>query len=57
MSDNDAADLAFAALCEPFAQPISFQSYRIYELTFSNGEPIFTLSEFDRVMEELTGEI
>jgi hypothetical protein len=29
------------------------KAYRMYQLTFENGEPIFTLSEADRMLEEV----
>jgi hypothetical protein len=54
MSDNDAADKAFAALHEIFSQPFTFQRYRRYDLKIVNGSPVFTLSEFDKIFEEAT---
>jgi len=47
-------DGAFAALFELFSKPTkSPQKYfRTYQLTFENGEPIFTLTEASRIMEE-----
>jgi hypothetical protein len=53
MSDDDAADKAFAALKEIFSQPLPMKSYRTYDLKFVDGEPVFTLSEFDRIFEEI----
>lgn len=53
MSDDEAADKAFAALHEIFSRPSAGKSYRTYELTFIKGRPVFTLSEFDRMFEEM----
>lgn len=52
MSD-DAADKAFDALKEIFSQPLPVKSYRTYDLKFVDGEPIFTLSEFDQIIDEI----
>jgi hypothetical protein len=58
-NSEDAADKAFAELFELFSKPTRSpaKSYRTYELTFKNGEPIFTLSEVDRILEEVFEEI
>ena len=56
MDDSEnAADIAFAQLYELFSQPTKSprKVYRTYYLTFENGEPIFTLSEVDRIIEEM----
>jgi hypothetical protein len=47
-------DEAFAELFKLFSEPKTSPSkaYRTYELTFENGEPIFTLSEVSRIIEE-----
>jgi hypothetical protein len=54
---EDAADKAFAALFELFSNPARSptKAYRTYLLSFENGEPIFTLSEVDRIIEEIYG--
>jgi hypothetical protein len=54
---KDAADKAFAALFELFSKPAKSPSKanRTYDLSFENGEPIFTLSEVDRIIEEMYG--
>ncbi|MCK1518860.1 hypothetical protein [Bradyrhizobium sp. 17] len=53
ISEN-AADSAFAPLFELFSKPTksSQKAFRTYELTFENGEPMFTLSAVDRIIEE-----
>ena len=58
-SDNS-ADRAFAALTELFSKPIkNAKPHRRYDLTFENGEPVFTLNEiyrwFDEIREEIFG--
>ena len=60
MTDPEAAhDKAFAALFELFSKPIRSpqKAFRTYQLTFENGEPVFTLSEADRILEEVLQEI
>jgi len=59
MSDPyDPADRAFAALAELFSKPIkNAKPHRRYDLTFEHGEPVFTLSEFDRIFDELMQEL
>jgi hypothetical protein len=55
---NDSADRAFAALTELFSQPIkNAQPHRRYDLNFVNGEPVFTVSEFDRMFDEILEEM
>jgi hypothetical protein len=58
-NSEDISDKAFAELFELFSQPIKspLKAYRTYQLTFDNGEPIFTLSEASRIMEEVFQEI
>jgi len=52
---EEAADKAFAELFELFSKPTEppAKAYRTYRLSFENGEPIFTLSEVDRILEEV----
>ena len=57
---DDSADQAFAALTELFSKPIkNAKPHRRYDLTFENGEPVFTLNEiyrwFDEIREEIFG--
>jgi hypothetical protein len=56
---EDTSDRAFAELFELFSKPTksSQKAYRTYELTFENGEPVFTLSEVDRILEGVFEEI
>ena len=58
-SNPEDPDGAFAALFELFSKPIKSpaKAYRTYELTFDNGEPVFTLSEVDRILEDVFEEI
>jgi hypothetical protein len=51
-NSEDTADKAFAELFELFSKPKKSpqKAYRTYQLTFENGEPIFTLSEADRIL-------
>jgi hypothetical protein len=58
-NSEDVSDKAFAQLFELFSRPIksSQKAYRTYQLTFENGEPIFTLSEASRIMEKAFDEI
>jgi hypothetical protein len=59
MAHSEDPDAAFAALFELFSKPIKSpaKAHRTYELTFENGEPIFTLSEVSRLMEGAFEEI
>ena len=52
-------DKAFAELFELFSKPSMSpqKAHRTYQLTFENGEPIFTLSEASRIMEEAFEEV
>jgi hypothetical protein len=54
---EDAPDKAFAELFKLFSKPTKSpaKAYRTYELTFENGEPVFTLSEADRILEAAFG--
>ena len=56
---QDASDEAFTQLFELFSKPIksSQKAYRTYQLSFENGEPIFTLSDVDRMLEEIFEQI
>jgi hypothetical protein len=58
-NSEDTADKAFAELFELFSKPKKSpqKAYRTYQLTFENGEPIFTLSEADRILEKVFEEI
>jgi hypothetical protein len=58
-NSEDAADKAFAELYELFSKPTksAAKSYRTYQLTFENGEPVFTLSEASRIVEKAFEEI
>ena len=58
-NSEDASDKAFAQLFELFSKPIKSpqKAYRTYQLTFENGEPVFTLSDIDRILEETFEEI
>ncbi len=58
-NSEDVFDKAFAQLFELFSKPIKSpqKAYRTYQLTFENGEPIFTLSDIDRILEETFKEI
>jgi hypothetical protein len=59
MSDAyDDADRAFAALTELFSKPIKYpQPHRRYDLTFENGEPVWTQNEIDRIFDEVIEEL
>jgi hypothetical protein len=48
-------DKAFAELFELFSKPSKSRqkAYRTYQLKFEGGEPVFTLSEADRILEEV----
>ena len=54
-----AADKAFADLFELFSKPTKSpqKAFRTYQLTFKNGEPVFTLSELSRIMEQVFDEM
>jgi hypothetical protein len=56
---EDASDKAFTQLFELFSKPIksSQKAFRTYQLTFEEGEPVFTLSEVDRILERVFDEI
>ena len=58
MSDSDdPVERAFAALTELFSKPIkNAHSFRRYDLTFVNGEPVFTLTEIYRWFNEIREE-
>jgi hypothetical protein len=58
-NSEDSPDEAFAELFKLFSKPTKSpqKAYRTYQLTFENGEPIFTLSEVDRMLEEVFEEI
>jgi hypothetical protein len=58
-NSEDTPDKAFAELFKLFSRPIksSQKAFRTYQLTFENGEPVFTLSEVDRMLEEVFEEI
>jgi hypothetical protein len=51
--------LIVAPQFELFSKPIRSpqKAFRTYQLTFENGEPIFTLSEVDRILEKVFEEI
>jgi hypothetical protein len=52
---EDVSNEAFAELFEVFSKPSKSpqKAYRTYQLKFENGEPVFTLSEIDRMLEEV----
>jgi hypothetical protein len=56
---NWGSPFPFAALFELLSKPTKSpaQAHRTYELSFENGEPIFTLSEISRIMEDAFEEI
>ena len=58
-NSEDASDKAFAQLFELFSKQIKSpqKAFRTYQLSFQNGEPVFTLSEVDRILEEAFEEI
>jgi len=58
-NSEDVSDKAFAELYELFLKPIKSpqKAFRTYQLSFENGEPVFTLSEVDRILEEVFEEI
>ena len=59
MANSEDSDKAFAELFELFSRPIKSpqRAYRTYQLKFENGEPVFTLSEADRLLEEVFEEM
>jgi hypothetical protein len=56
---KDVSDEAFAELYKLFSKPIKSpqKAFRTYQLTFENGEPVFTLSEADRILEKVFEEM
>jgi hypothetical protein len=58
-NSQDTPDKAFAELFELFSKPIRSpqKAFRTYQLTFENGEPVFRLSEADRILEEVFEEV
>ncbi len=58
-NSEDSSDEAFAELFKLFSRLIKApqKAFRTYQLTFENGEPVFTLSEVDRMLEEVFEEI
>jgi hypothetical protein len=52
---EDISDKAFAELFELFSKlsKSPHKAYRTYQLSFENGEPVFTLSEIDRIFDEV----
>jgi hypothetical protein len=58
-SSEDALNEACTELFKLFSEPnrSSQKAYRTYFLTFESGEPVFTLSEADRIVEQVFEEI
>jgi hypothetical protein len=58
-NSEDVSDNAFAGLYELFSKPIKSpqKAFRTHQLSFENGEPVFTLSEADRILEEVFEEM
>jgi hypothetical protein len=58
-NSEDLSDKAFAELYELFSKPMKSpqKAFRTYQLSSENGEPIFTLSDIDRILEETFEEI
>jgi hypothetical protein len=52
-NSEDELNKACAELLKIFSDPAKSPAkvYRTYELSFENGEPVFTLSEADRILE------
>ncbi len=52
-------DEAFAELFKLFSKPTKSpqKAFRTYLLSFEDGEPVFTLSEVDRMLEKVFEEI
>jgi len=46
---------AVRAISKPIKSPQ--KAFRTYQLSFQNGEPVFTLSDIDRILEEAFEEI
>jgi hypothetical protein len=59
VSAPDKGGNAVLALFELFSKPTKSpaKAHRTYQLTFENGEPIFTLSEADRILEVALGKL
>jgi hypothetical protein len=58
-NSEDALNEACAELLKIFSKPTKSpaQAHRTYDLSFENGEPVFTLSEADRILEEIFEEM
>ena len=58
-SSDNGSDKAFAELFELFSKPSKApqKAYRTFTLKFENGEPVWTLSEIDRMLDEVIEEI
>jgi hypothetical protein len=58
-NSEDTLNEACAELLKIFSEPTKSpaKAYRTYELSFENGEPIFTLSEASQIMEDVFEEI
>ena len=55
---DEKAERACAALTELFSKPIkNAKPHRRYDLTFENGEPVFTLNEIYRWLDEIREEM
>ena len=55
---DETAERACAALTELFSKPIkNANPLRRYDLTFENGEPVFTQNEIDRWFDEILEEM
>ena len=55
---DEKAERACAALTELFSKPIkNAHSFRRYDLTFENGEPVWTQNEIDRWLDEIREEM
>jgi hypothetical protein len=51
-NSEDRLNEACAELLKIFSEPKKYAKvYRTYKLSFENGEPVFTLSEVDRIVE------
>ena len=59
MASSEDSDRAFAELYKLFSKPIKSpqKAFRTYQLSFENGEPIFTLSEVDRILEKVLEDV
>lgn len=50
----NSSDAAFAAIAEMFSNPIkNAKLHRRHDLTFVKGDPVFTVSEFDRMFDQI----